>query len=92
MIAYDSSKRLLLKTLLKGLAHAIRRDDLSAAERYCERLHLTAEPISDEPVKDALKKLLLICAQWVETADVERHETGQQLLEFIDRVIGLLTS
>jgi hypothetical protein len=32
----DRSKRLLLNALLKGLDHAIRRDDLSAAERYCK--------------------------------------------------------
>jgi hypothetical protein len=51
-MACDSSKRLLLNALLKGLADAIRREDLSAAECYCQRLHLTAEPIaSDAPVK-----------------------------------------
>jgi hypothetical protein len=91
MMAYDTTNLLLLKTLLKGLADAVRRDDLSAAERYCERLRLTAEPISDDVVKDGLKKLLSICAQWVQTADAERHGTRQQLLELIDRLIGLPT-
>ena len=91
MMAYDTTKRLLLKTELKGLGQAVRRDDLSAAERYCERLHQTAEPISDEVVKDGLKKLLSICVQWVQTADAERHETRQQLLELIDRLVGLPT-
>jgi hypothetical protein len=91
IMAYDTTKQLLLKTVLKGLGHAVRRDDLSAAERYCERLHQTAEPISDEVVKDGLKRLLSICAQWVQTADAERHETRQQLLELIDRLIGLPT-
>jgi hypothetical protein len=43
---YDRSKRLLLNALLKGLDRAIRRDDLSAAERYCKRLHLSTEPIT----------------------------------------------
>ena len=88
-MAYDSSNRLLVKTLLKGLAHAVRRDDLSAAARYCERLRPTAEPISDQQVDDGLQKLLLVCGQWVETADVERRETSQQLLEFIDYIVGL---
>jgi hypothetical protein len=88
-MAYDSSNRLLVKTLLKGLAHAVRRDDLSAATRYCERLRPTAEPSSDQQVNDGLQKLLLVCGQWVKTADVERHETSQQLLEFIDYIIGL---
>jgi hypothetical protein len=37
-----------------------RRDDLSAAVRYCERLHLRAETIvADALVKGALTKLLL---------------------------------
>jgi hypothetical protein len=89
MMEYDTSKRLLVKTLLKGLAQAVRRDDLSAAERYCERLRPTAESMSDELVKDGLEKLLPICGQWVETADVERRETSQQLLELIDYIIGL---
>ena len=82
---YDSSKRLLLNALLKGLDHAIRRDDLSAAERYCKRLHLTTEPISaDAPVKGASKKLLLISGLWMNAPNVERDETRQQLLELID--------
>jgi len=88
-MAYDSNNRLLVKTLLKGLAQAVRRDDLSAAARYCERLRPTAEPISDQQVNDGLQKLLLVCGQWVETADAERRETSQQLLELIDYIIGL---
>ena len=88
-MAYDSNNRLLVKTLLKGLSHAVRRDDLSAAARYCERLRPTAEPISDQQVNDGLQKLLSVCGQWVETADAERRETSQQLLELIDYIIGL---
>jgi hypothetical protein len=54
----DSSKPLLVTALLKGLAHAVKRDDLPAAERYCQRLHLTAETIApDAQVKSVLAKL-----------------------------------
>jgi hypothetical protein len=88
----ESSKQLLLNALLKGLAHAIRRDDLSAVERYCQRLHLTAETFaSNAPVKGASAKLLVINGLWVQAADIERNETRQQLLELVDRVLGLLT-
>jgi hypothetical protein len=92
-MAYNSGKRLLLNVLLKGLADAIRRNDRSTAERYRRRLRLIAEQIgADEPVQDALKKLLLVSGLWVEATEVDRDETTQQLLELIDRVIGLLTS
>jgi hypothetical protein len=88
----DSSKQLLLNALLKGLTHAIRRDDLSAAERYCQRLHLTAETFaSTAPVKGALARLFLINGLWVQAAHIERSETRQQFLELVDRVLGLLT-
>ena len=50
-MAYNSSKRLLLVVLLKGLADATRRNDRSTAERYRRRLRLAAEQIAaDEPV------------------------------------------
>jgi len=92
-MAYNSGKRLLLNVLLKGLADAIRRNDRSTAERYRRRLRLIAEQIgADEPVQDALKKLLLVSGLWVEATEVDRDETTHQLLELIDRVIGLLTS
>ena len=92
-MAYNSGKWLLLNVLLKGLADAIRRNDRSTAERYRRRLRLIAEQIgADEPVQDALKKLLLVSGLWVEATEVDRDETTQQLLELIDRVIGLLTS
>ena len=91
-MARDSSNQLLLNALLKGLAHAIRRDDLSAAERYCQRLQLTAETIaSDAPVKSVLAKLFVINGLWVQAADIERSELSQQLLELVDRVLDLLT-
>jgi hypothetical protein len=90
-MAYDRSKRLLLNALLKGLDHAIRRDDLSAVERYCKRLHLTTEPISaDALVKGASKQLLSISGLWMKAPNVERDETRQQLLELIDCLITLL--
>ncbi len=92
-MAYDSGKRLLLNALLKGLADGIRRNDPSAVQRYRERLGLTTEQIAaDEPVQDALKKLLLISGLWVEAAKVDRDETKLQMLELIDRVIDLLRS
>jgi hypothetical protein len=88
----DSANRLLLNALLKGLGHAIRRDDLSAAGRYCRRLHLTAETIaSSAPVKGTLAKLFVINGLWLQAADVERSEARQQMLELVDRVIGLHT-
>jgi hypothetical protein len=91
-MASDISKRLLLNVLLKGLADATRRNDRSTAERYCRRLRLAAEQVADEPVQDALKRVLLVSGLWVEAAEVDRNETTQQLLKLIDRVIGLLTS
>jgi hypothetical protein len=92
-MAYDSGKRVLLNALLKGLADAIRRDDRSAAERYCERFRLaTDEIVADEPVQNARKELLLISGLWVDADGANRDETRLQMLEFIDRVIGLLTS
>ena len=42
-MANDSGKRLLLNVLLRGLADAVRRNDLAAAERYCERLRSSTE-------------------------------------------------
>ena len=91
-MAYDSGKRILLNALLKGLADAIHRDDQSAAERYCERFRLaTDETIADEPFQNARKELLLISGLWLEADGVSRDETRLQMLEFIDRVIGLLT-
>jgi hypothetical protein len=91
-MASDISKRLLLNVLLKGLADAARRNDRSTAERYCRRLRLAAEHVADEPVQDALKRVLLVGGLWVEAAEVDRNETTQQLLKLIDRVIGLLPS
>jgi hypothetical protein len=73
-MAYDSGKGLLLNALLRGLTYAIRQDDQSAAERYRQRLHLAAEEIAaNEPIQDALKKLILISRLWVEAAAGERR-------------------
>jgi hypothetical protein len=92
-MAYNSSKRLLLVVLLKGLADATRRKDRSTAERYCRRLRLAAEQIAaDEPVQAALKRVLLVGGLWIEAAEVDRDETAQQLLKLIDHGIGLLAS
>ena len=65
-VAYDSSNRLLLNALLKGLAHAIRRDDIPVASRYRGRLQQAAEPVAvDTQLKDLLTKLLLTSGLWV---------------------------
>jgi hypothetical protein len=83
----------VLNALLKGLAHAIRRDDLSAAERYCRRLNIAAKTIaSDAPLKGALAKLFVTNRLWLQAADVERSEARQQMLELVDRLVGLDTS
>jgi hypothetical protein len=108
-VAYDRGKRLLLYALVKGLGDAARRNDQSAAKRYRRRLRLATEQIAaDDPVQDALKKLLLISGQWVVAPVVTmspkgerseryvyrsgRDEPKQQMLELIERVIGLLPS
>ena len=89
-MASDISKRLLLNVLLKGLADATRRNDRSSAERYRRRLRLAAEQVADEPVQDALKRVLLVSGLWVEAAEADRDETAQQLLKLIDRGLGPL--
>jgi len=92
-VAYDSSNRLLLNALLKSLAYAIRRDDIPAADRYRKRLQRAAEPVTAETQpKELLTKLFLTSGLWVQVADSERDETRQQLLDLIDRIVGLLTS
>jgi hypothetical protein len=107
-MAYDNGKRLLLYALVKGLGDAVRRNDQSAAKRYRQRLRLATEQIAaDDPVQDALEKLLLISGRWVVSPVVimspkgegsERYvyrsdrEPKQQMLELIERVIGLLPS
>ena len=91
-MASDISRRLLLNVLLKGLADATRRNDRSTVERYRRRLRLAAEQVADEPVQDALKRVLLVSGLWVEAAEADRDETAQQLLKLIDRGLGLLAS
>jgi hypothetical protein len=92
-MVYVGGNRLLLRTLVKGLSDAVRRDDPSAAERYCRRLCLATEQIAaDDPVYEVLETLLRISSQWVVAATVDRGETKQRMLEIIERVIGLLTS
>jgi hypothetical protein len=86
----DSGKRLLLNVLLKGLADATHRNDRSTVGRYRRRLHLVALQVADQPVQDALKRVLLVSDLWIEAAEVDRDETAQQMLKLIDRGIGLL--
>jgi hypothetical protein len=65
-MAYDSGKRLLLCTLVKGLGDAVRRGDPSAAERYRRRLRLATEHIAaDDLVHDVVERLLHVSGQWV---------------------------
>ena len=90
---YNNGNRLLRNTLLEGLAHAIRRDDVPAARRYRGRLQRTAEPLAaDIPFKVPLTKLLLTTGLWVQAANIKRGETRQQLLDLIDCIVPLLTS
>jgi len=77
-MAYDSGKRLLLYALVKGLGDAVRRNDQSTAKRYRRRLRLATEQIAaDDPVQDALKKLLLISGQWVVAPAVTMSPKGE---------------
>jgi len=79
--------------LLRGLADAVRRNDLRAAERYSQRLRLSAEQLAaDELVQNAVEKLLSASGLWIEAAEADRNEARQQMLEVIDRVISLLKS
>ena len=87
-MASNSGKRLLLNVLLKGLADATCRNDRSTAERYRRRLRLGAEQIADEPVQDALKRVLLVSGLWIKAAEVDRDETAQQMLKLVDRGLG----
>jgi hypothetical protein len=92
-MAHGSGNQLLLRALVKGLGEAVRRNDQSAAERYRGRLRLAAEQIAaDDPVRDALARLLLISGLWIAAAAADRDDTKQQMLEVIERVIWLLTS
>ena len=92
-VAYETSNQLLLNALLKGLAHAIRRDDVSAASRYRGRLQRAAEPVAaDAQLKELLTTLLLTSELWAQAADIERDKTSQQLLDLIDGIVALLTS
>jgi len=54
---------------------------------------LAAEQIAaDDPVRDALGRLLLLSSLWIAAAAADRDDTKQQMLEVIERVIWLLTS
>jgi hypothetical protein len=78
-MACDSSKQLLLKALLKGLARTIRRDDLSAAERCCQRLRLTAEPIASD-AQFVAKDRVRARGALLDPADVQRASSEIHLL------------
>ena len=78
-MAHGSGKRLLLSALVKGLGDAVGRNDQSAAERYRGRLRLAAEQIAaDDPVRDALGRLLLLSSLWIAAAAADRDDTKQQ--------------
>ena len=108
-MAYDSGKRLLLYALVKGLGDAVRRNDSRLPSAIAEGSAWPPNrllPMIDDPVQDALKKLLLISGRWVVAPVVtmspkgegseryvyrsDRDEPKQQMLELIERVIGLL--
>jgi hypothetical protein len=90
-------QRQAIYALVKGLGHAVRRNDQAVAKRYRRRLRLAT-----------VEKFLLISGQWVVAPMVtlspkdegseryvyrsHRDEPKQQMLELIERVIGLLPS
>jgi hypothetical protein len=75
--------------LVKGLGEAVRRNDQSAAERYRGRLRLAAEQIAaDDPVRDALGRLLLISGLWIAAAAADRDDTKQQMLKSSNALSG----
>jgi hypothetical protein len=47
---------------------------------------------ADDLVHDVVERLLHVSGQWVVAAAVDRGETKQQMIEIIERVIGLLAS
>jgi hypothetical protein len=54
---------------------------------------LAAEQIAaDDPVRDALGRLLLLSSLWIAAAAADRDDTEEQMLEVIERIIWLLTS
>jgi hypothetical protein len=86
-----SNTRLLLHALLKGLSHAVRRNDGSAADRYHRRLRMIAPHFdTNPPVSDALERLLSASGRWLATKVAERYETEEEVLELIERVTNLL--
>ena len=85
-----STQRLLLQALLKGMGHAVRRNDELAMDRYCRRLALIARHFdTNPPVSDALERLLSAGGQWLATTVAKRYEAEQQVLEHIECVMDL---
>jgi hypothetical protein len=81
-MAHGSGNRLLLRALVKGLGEAVRRNDQSAAERYRRRLRLAAEQIAaDDPVRDALGRLLLISGLWIAAAAADAMTPSSKCLK-----------
>jgi hypothetical protein len=87
----DSPQRLLLRALLTGMGDAVRRNDESAGDRYHRRLRGIAPHFDTNPrVSDALERLLSANQRWLALKVAERYETETQVLEHIERVMGLL--
>lgn len=87
----DSPQRLLLRALLISMGDAVRRNDESAGDRYHRRLRGIAPHFDANPrVSDALERLLSANQRWLALKVAERYETETQVLEHIERVMGLL--
>jgi hypothetical protein len=88
-MAHGSGKRLLLSALVKGLGEAVRCNDQSAAERYRGRLRLAAEQIAaDDPVRDALGRLLLLSGLWIAAAAADRVTPRSKCLKSSNALSG----
>ena len=80
-VACDGSNRLLLNALLSGLSHAIRRDDIPAANRYRGRLQQAAEPVAaDTQLKHPLTKILLTSGLWCKSLTLNAMKRGSNCL------------
>ena len=87
----ESTERLLLQALLKGLGDAVGGNDGSAGDRYHRRITLIGRHFETNPkISGALERLLSVSALWLTTKTAERYQVGQQVFDRIERVIELL--
>jgi hypothetical protein len=87
-----STNRLLLQALLMRLGDAVRGNDGSATDRYYRRVRMIARQHFDTNprISKPLEQLLSDTGEWLSTDVADRFQTGQQVLEDIERVCRLL--